>query len=141
MNHKLRIRNGIYVAAIILIAAAPFVSFANQWWNTAAIVPCGISGKDPCTLCDLFQLASNIVNFLWLISLPLAGLMLMVGGFLILTAGDAQARRQLGIKTMQNTFWGLVIAFSAWLIVSTIINSLGGQGIVAGWHQFPSSCK
>ena len=48
------------------------------------LVPC--EGLD-CTWCDLFQLFKNIIDFALMIIFPLAAVMIVYGGFLIMTGG------------------------------------------------------
>lgn len=95
---------------------------------------------DPCTLCDLSILADRFTRFLLFnVMLPIAALMILVGGVMLLTARDNQQRQTQGKAVLWYAVWGMIIAFAAWLIVSTFLATLGYKGV---WYKFPnaSSC-
>ncbi len=96
---------------------------------------------DPCTLCDLSILADRFTRFLLFnVMLPIAALMILIGGILILTARDNQQQQTQGKAVLTYAVWGMIIAFAAWLIVTTLLATLGyKQG---PWYAFPdqSTC-
>ena len=127
-------------AALLSFAFSPLISLADFRFVTS-IVPCG-TGDNPalCQTCHLFELGHNIVDFLtWNIAGPLAGLMFIIGGFFIVTAGDSPTRRQQGLKIFSSTLWGLAIVFLSWVLINTIISIMGGQGVIAQWTNPPGS--
>lgn len=91
---------------------------------------------DPCTLCDLSILADRLTRFLLFnVMLPIAALMILIGGILLLTARDNQQRQTQGKAVLTYAVWGMIIAFAAWLIISTLLATLGyKQG---PWYAFP----
>lgn len=96
----------------------------------AALVPCGGQGQDPCTWCHLMQLFKNVINFLMYIAFPLAAVMIVVGGIMIMTAGGSTERVAKGKEIVTAAVIGLLIALLSWLIIDTII------GIIAvGWNN------
>lgn len=86
------------------------------------LVPCGGEG-DPCGYNDLLTLADNVISFaLFYVALPAGVLIIMWGGFLILTARENAGQVNQGKKLIEAVFWGIVMAFGAWMIVRVIIN-------------------
>lgn len=110
----------------IAVAIIPFIALA---WNIGdPLVHCGTS-KNPtlCSLCDLFVLGQNIVDFLTKAIAPaLAVLAFAIAGFKILTSGGSPGTRQEGIKIIRNTIIGLLIIFSAWIIIDTLLVFFAG---------------
>lgn len=96
--------------------------------------------NDPCTLCDLSILADRFTRFLLFnIMLPIAALMVLIGGTMLLTARDNQQQQSQGKAVLSYAVWGMIIAFAAWLIVSTLLATLGYKYT---WYTFPdqSTC-
>lgn len=89
----------------------------------AGLVPC--TGDQMCTFCDLLKLIRNIVNFIAFTLAPaVGGLMLLVGGIIVLTAGGDETKVKQGRGMITQTVIGLVIIYLAWLIVNTVITGL-----------------
>ena len=94
------------------------------------IVPCGRSGVPPCNLCHLFELLSNVLNYILTCLTPIVGgLVLVVGGiyFLISGASPAKVSQAKGIVTA--VVIGLVILFMSWVFLNTFLTTIG----VADW--------
>jgi hypothetical protein len=102
--------------------------------SAEGLVPCGGKGEDPCTFQDLAGpegLISKVVNFLiFKIGVPAAAIAIMIGGWLIVTAGGNESKISNGKKIVWAAVIGLVIVLGAWLIVKTIIEYLGAEGSV-----------
>lgn len=100
----------------------------------------GVEGRVH-TLCDFFATGQNILNFLVTISVAAAGIGIMIGGFLIMLSGANKSWYEKGVSALKAGVIGLVIVFSAWLVVNTIINALvpGVGGVPLGfpwpWNQ------
>ncbi|MEK7090637.1 MAG: transglycosylase SLT domain-containing protein, partial [Patescibacteria group bacterium] len=115
------------------------------------LVPCGtetypagtiknVGGRDvdvsgqvsnPCSICHIFTLLQNLLNFLWwYISIPLATLMLAYAGFLLMIPSLGSGSPPMitkGKKVLKNTVVGIIIVFFSWLFIDTIIKVLAGQ--------------
>lgn len=124
----------------VFIIVLPFATFAQ------GLVPCGGEG-DPCTICDLGVLGIRIINFfVQSIAIPLAGLMIVVGGVMIMFGAAAESRVTAGKKILTNAIIGLVIVFASWLLVDTVIKVLTGNvrnfnGAIENfgpWNELPS---
>ncbi len=96
----------------------------------AALVPCGTSTTPPCTWCHLMQLITNVISFLIYIVIPLAAVMIVVGGIFIMTAGGSTERVSKGREIVTAAITGLIIALLSWLIIDTIIKI-----IAVGWDS------
>lgn len=114
----------------VLFAAIPVITLA--WDIGDPLVPCGLSfddsstttynEKDPCSLCHVFVLGQNIVDFLTKAIAPaLAVLAFAWAGFKILTSGGSPGQRQEGMKIIRNTVIGLLIVFGAWIIINELL--------------------
>lgn len=99
------------------------------------LVPC--KGLD-CVSCDLFELIGNVINFiLWKLITPITVVALLIGGLLLLTAGGSESQIARGKAIAWNTVLGFVIAFGAWLIINTILNTII-EGKIANPLESPS---
>jgi hypothetical protein len=101
----------------------------------AGLVPC--NGLD-CTPCYIFAGFSNIINFIvFTLTPPAAGVMIVVSG-IILIFGGSESAKTMGKKMFTSVIIGLIIVYSSWLVVNTIIQALGRQTegwVPAGWNQ------
>ena len=108
--------------------------------NSKSIVPnCGkletykdstglvINGiKTPCDFNYFMILINNIINFLlFVIATPLAALIICYAGWLYLSSGGSSENISKAKKILLNLVIGYVIALAAWLIVKTILKTLG----------------
>ncbi|MFH0852711.1 MAG: hypothetical protein V1845_03900 [bacterium] len=87
----------------------------------------GTDGKaGPCELCDFFKLLKNIFNFIaFNLAPPLAGFLFLLAGFFFLTSGGSEDQAKRAKKIFTDTVIGLVIIFTSWLIVNSIIQIIG----------------
>ena len=89
-----------------------------------------------CRACDLAQLAQKLINFLILLSIPIAALLIAYAGFLYFTSGVSESLDNLG--TAKRVLWdgliGFLIAISAWLIIQTLLFALLKDEYYKGWN-------
>lgn len=127
-----------FFSVIYLFTFAFFVSSsAKAGFITGEIVPC----KTDCTLCHLWQLASNIINFLsFNLAIPVAALLFIAAGVIFLTSGGNESRITLGKSIFINTAIGLLIIFCSWLLIDTLIKTIvdPNQTIHWAWNKFPT---
>ena len=110
--------------------ASAFTTYA------AGLVPC-----DVCTPCDLWELAYNIVWFLlFSLALPILTVAILAGGVMILVSAGNQSLREKGKALIWNAVIGILIAFTAYLIINTIIATLATGKFTAGWNSI-SGCQ
>lgn len=123
---------------VLVFIFFPVFVHAVSWWP---LVPCGTSANPTeCTRCDLFRLFKNIIDFV-LVGLmpPVAAILFVWGGFLILMGGANPGNITQGRTIFWNTFMGVLILSSSWLITNTIIKSLAEESITnpnVPWYQF-----
>ena len=102
------------------------------------IVPQDCNVKGGCqSICDLAQLAQNVLNTAVYVAIIASAVLFAVTGFRFVTAqarGESMKMTQTRAMFM-NVFLGLVLILAAWLIVDTIISFLvtGSGGLP--WHQ------
>lgn len=131
-------RTRIMVVATVLVATAG-VAFAQS----EPLVSCGRTGGISCNLCDLYVLAKNVINFaLFWLALPIAVIVFLWGGILLLTSRGSEEQLKQGKAALTNAVLGIIIAFAAWLIINTLLVTLGfgikfTQGILP-WNTFPT---
>ncbi len=112
------------------------------------LVPCGLNQKPaggdptidytrPCTTCDTFRLAKNVIDLILLgLVPPVAAVLFIYGGLVILLAGARPSWISHGKTVFWTTFWGLVIILASWLIANTFIKSFApGQLTDAPWYR------
>ncbi len=82
-----------------------------------------------CGFDELMKLINKVINFLlFTIAMPLAAIIFAYAGFLLITAGGDPAKVTQAKAIIKNLLIGFVIALAAWLIINTILSTLGFQG-------------
>lgn len=120
------IRRSAAFAVSLVVLAAPLAAFAQI---PTPIVPC--SGID-CTVCDLAQLAQNILNAGIFIAVFMTGILFAWAGFLMLTSSISDQISKAR-KLFLHAGLGLVTILAAWLIVDTLMKTLLG-GTFGPWN-------
>ncbi len=94
------------------------------WSKGGGLIPECNNG--PCVFNELMQLINNVIKFLlFTIATPLAALGIVYAGWLYLSSGGNTENTTKAKKILTNIVIGYIIALAAWLIVNTIIKSLG----------------
>lgn len=98
--------------------------------NGAIVPDCGKVENgiinNPCDFDYLMELVNNAITFaLYFLATPLAAVFFAYAGFLYLTSGGNEENTKKAKKIIKNVLIGYVIALAAWLIVKTILVSLG----------------
>lgn len=84
---------------------------------------------DPCNFNALMVLINRVIDFaLFYLATPLAAVIFAYAGFLLITSGGSQEKMTKAKHILGNVLIGYVIALAAWLIVNTILNTLGFVG-------------
>jgi len=95
----------------------------------AQIVP---GGEEPLGWCDFFKMLVNIVLFLtFKIAVPLAALLFAIGGFLFLFSEGKPEKIGQAKTFFRAAFIGLILAFSATVLIDTLVSFLIGEGGLA----------
>lgn len=98
----------------------------GKWRGCPAPSPTSLIICNPLQACDFAELVDNIIGFIFLIGVALAPLMIIIGAFYILTAGDNPRRVEIGKNIILYTLIGLVIILLSRALVYTIHNILSG---------------
>ena len=114
------------MAKKILIITLVFSYLIPLQTQAAGLVPCGGEGEDPCQLCHVFVMANNILGqlFTWVVP-TIAVLMLVIGGVMFLFAGARPNMMAQAKGIITSVVVGLLIIFSAWVIVNTVLKTSG----------------
>lgn len=108
----------------------------------AGLVPCTntpVNGKIPdsdlCGFNALMDLINKIINFiLFNMAIPIAAIMFVYAGWLMVTAGGEAAHARTKAKSIfTNAVIGLALAAAAWLIIKTVLSILGYDGSWIGF--------
>ncbi|MDA1337490.1 MAG: hypothetical protein O3C23_01860 [bacterium] len=107
----------------------PLLAFAE---THLGLVSCGTSTTASCTLCDLFQLITNIVNKILFVYIPLiAPIFVVIGGAYLLVARGDPGMLTKGKDVLTAVVVGLIIVYTAYVLLSTVLTFLG----VAEWTR------
>ena len=105
----------------------------NPLLNVA--IKLGSAPKCPCELAHIFILILNIYKFVvWFIALPLAGLLIMIGGALLLVGGGYPKLHEMGKRILWGAVWGIALILGSWLIIGAVFWALGFTG--TWWASF-----
>ncbi len=85
--------------------------------------------KDACDFDDVMYLINNIINWILLgLALPIAGIMFAYAGFTLITSGGSSSAKTKAKEIFFNAAVGLVLAFTAYLIIVFVLKALGYDG-------------
>jgi type IV secretory pathway VirB2 component (pilin) len=131
MFHKFKTL--IAITLIMMLAIPLFAGAVDE----KGLVPCA-AGE--CNFCDLLTMLQNILNFITKYVLVTGAIIfLMIGGFNMITSGGSPAKYKKGWDIIKATLIGVVIAFSAWFLVNTVLNILAvkenGEGMNLPWDK------
>ena len=98
--------------------------------NGIVVTDCGYDiGKNGkgrmCGFADLITLIGRVIEYIFILIIPIAAIVFAYAGFLYLTSGGDPGKKTAAKKAMTNVVIGIVIVMAAWLVVRTIVVSLG----------------
>lgn len=96
------------------------------------------SDPNACGVPAFFQLLNNVMNWLFIIVMPIAGILIMYGGVLIMTAAGNVSRIAQGKSVITTAVVGIVIALCSWLIIYSVYNLLGVSNTFRGPVGLPT---
>jgi len=105
--------------------------------NAQGLVPCKGTKENPCTACDLFVLFKNVVNFLLFTIIPLLAAIIIAWGAFRALLGMSQGKVEewkKGKDVLIAVIIGLVIIYSAWLLVGLFFTIIGVSSMQIGWN-------
>ncbi len=87
-------------------------------------------GYIPCTLCDLFVLFNNVLMYFLSFVVPTVAVILFVyGGIKFYSAAGDPGKVSEGMGILKSTIYGLIIIYSAWIVVEAFLNAVGAKQI------------
>jgi len=124
---------GIFLVLFLIPALIPATVSAQGF------VQCGNPGQKCCTICDFFDTLARIYNFLVInIATPLAVLSITIGAAVMIVSAGNPNIHGLGKKILYAAIIGLVLVYLSWIIINTILSSLGFQ--LGSWWNPHLSC-
>lgn len=112
------------------------------------LVPCGRKYDDlttplfencPCRICHFLIMTDRGFDFLiFKLLFPLAFLMIFVGGFTFLTAGENERKIRIGKGIIKITLFSVIVIFSVWIFLNLFFNIIGvaeWTGLKKGWWK------
>ncbi|MEK7650096.1 MAG: pilin, partial [Patescibacteria group bacterium] len=126
--------NKLFLTLALLLL--PLFAFAQA--PTGGLVPQWCQAGCPCSFCDLYNLADNVIGFLlYSVSVPIAAGAFLYGGVLMLTSGGNPGQITKGRGVMTSAVIGMALAFFAWAIFNTILSTIGFGIKDASWYDIP----
>ena len=117
---------------VVFLTIVPFFAFAQI---IPTIVPEDCRGADAaqnCGICDLAQLAQNVLNAGIYIAIFLSAVLFAWAGWKYVTAGGNVGKATQAREIFTNVLVGLIIILAGWLVVDTLMKTLvkedGGFG-------------
>ena len=131
-----KIKGYKFLVCFLFVALAA-AGLARAGYITGPIVPC--AGDIKCTICDLWHLGSNIINFIsFNLAFPVAALLFAVAGVFFLIAGGRKEMVDKARTIFTNTLIGVVIIFCSWLMIDTLLKTIAKQEFSGAWQEFPT---
>ncbi len=128
------------ILTLFTLLLLPMLAFAAP--EEGGLVPQWCQVGCPCSLCDLFDLADNIIGFLlYMIAVPIAAGAFLYGGVLMLTSGGDPSQITKGRGVMTSAVIGMTLAFFAWAIFNTVLTTIGFGIDGASWYEIPDCDK
>lgn len=126
--------------AVPPVVIQPDITPSVQATPTDGIVKCGSTGQAMCNLCYLVKGLNDIVQYIMKIAIGVALLAIVIGGVMYVVSAGDPGMIQTAKTTMKNAVIGFIIILSAFVIINTTIQVIGGYpnlGIrIASWGQF-----
>ena len=125
----------------LLISLISIGIFLTSTVNTSAagLVPCGPGTDKPnCQFCDLLTLFQGLISFGVMIIFPIATIMIIIGGFYIMTARENPGQSQKGRQIITTAVIGILIALLSWIVLDTIFKVLAtnwSETKLGPWNQ------
>jgi hypothetical protein len=135
----------LFGAFFVAVSFVPHLAFAqsgidpvSRGYSIFDIIPCGTTRNPvPCTFCHLGTLIQNIINVLIIyIAGPVATLFFAYAGYLYMSYGLNEHNLDTAKTIFKTTAIGFFWMLAAWLVVDTVIKTLGyNQSQYGPWNQ------
>jgi len=78
-----------------------------------------------CGLGDIIKLIQRIIEYIFILVLPIVAIVFVYVGFLYITSGGDTGKHTKAKQAMTNLGIGILVVLAAWLIVKSILTTLG----------------
>jgi hypothetical protein len=115
------------IAIMLVFLSIPLLTSAQTSFE---LIPKECSGdqfKNECGLCQLMQLVINISGLILGLTGIATLLMLLYAGAIFVTAYGHEERIKWGKEVIVAAITGIIIIFTAWIIINTLIIGLTGK--------------
>ncbi len=109
------------IIPFVSVMMLPGIAFAQE----GGLVPCGNPGQPMCEFTHLLDLISNVINYMFILVVPIAAVMFVIIGFRYMTSGGNVKLQALLRSHAVNLLIGIIIVMCSWLLVATLLRSLG----------------
>ena len=112
-----------FIYSIVGIMLGAWIEVAHA----EGLVLCGSpSSPNACTYKDILPTINNIfTTALTTIVMPALAILIIFGGYKMITAGEDPGKFKEGLKMIKGVAWGFGFALLAWIIVRTLTSFLG----------------
>jgi hypothetical protein len=120
-----------FVLGFIIIFSTPVLVFGAGLVPVCNTTVDPVTGafSDPCDFNMLMTIINNVITYLLVIlATPLFAIIIVYTGWLYLSSGGSTENVTKAKGIFKNALVGYVIALAAWLIVKTILVTLGFTG-------------
>jgi hypothetical protein len=106
-----------------------FLVFAYTFHYTAVSAQTGLvpNCSPNCGFNDLMLLISNIINFIFVMILPLTAFWMVYAGYLYIASAGNPGLRTEALDRIKNLGIGILLIVIAWLLVATLFDALEVQ--------------
>ena len=142
MNKKI-VHYFVFIFVVVVFSATPLFAQEN-------LIGCDpqIGGKaiiDQCNLCALAATFQNIVNFIFVASIPIGVIFILIGGAYIMMSGASPEWYKKGIGIFKAAFFVLILVLGSWMILNTFLSLVVGdakdfQSFIGGWKDLSQLC-
>ncbi|MDP3057662.1 MAG: DUF2341 domain-containing protein [bacterium] len=111
---------------------------------TGGLVPCArladnlatneIDESKPCTLCAMFYMLKNIINFAMTLAIGIGVFILVIAGLLYATSAGNTGKIELAKSAITSAIIGIAIVFIAWMVIAVILQGMGYANMTT-WNQ------
>jgi hypothetical protein len=128
----------MFALATVIFLATPapiLASGVSLLGPPPKLIVCGTTDTKPnCSFADLFLLGTNIIKFIFYLSIPATVVGFSYAGWLYLTAGGNEGKTEEARKIFKNVAIGFVWICVAWALVYTIVSPFLNTG--SGYKLF-----
>ena len=113
------------IKRLIILSIILIPNWANAENAEEGLVKCGVD-RD-CTVCDMFILVRDIMNYLFQLLGVVAVISVIIGGFYMVISSGDQGKYKQGVDIIKNAILGIVVTLSAFIMFNFILVGLGFQ--------------